>query len=49
MLLEGLLAIGVMIAVGCGIMFSDYVSIVFPTAAGVKANPILAFAAGVGD
>ncbi len=48
MLLEGLLAIGVMIAVGCGIMFSDYVSIVFPTAAGVKANPILAFAAGVG-
>ncbi|PKN18121.1 MAG: carbon starvation protein A [Deltaproteobacteria bacterium HGW-Deltaproteobacteria-6] len=48
MLLEGLLAIGVMIAVGCGIMFSDYVNIVFPTAAGVKANPILAFAAGVG-
>ena len=48
MLLEGLLAIGVMIAVGCGIMFSDYVNIVFPTVAGVKANPILAFAAGVG-
>ncbi len=48
MLLEGLLAIGVMIAVGCGIAFSDYVSIAFPTAAGVKANPILAFAIGVG-
>jgi len=48
MLLEGLLAIGVMIAVGCGIAFADYVSIAFPTAAGVKANPILAFAIGVG-
>ncbi len=48
MLLEGLLAIGVMIAIGCGIMFSDYLNIAFPTAAGVKANPILAFAMGVG-
>jgi len=48
MLLEGLLAIGVMIAVGCGIAFSDYVNIAFPTAAGVKANPILAFAVSVG-
>jgi len=48
MLLEGLLAIGVMIAVGCGIPFTDYVDIAFPTVAGVKANPILAFAAGVG-
>ena len=48
MLLEGLLAIGVLIAVGCGIAFSDYSSIVFPTVAGVKSNPILAFAAGAG-
>jgi carbon starvation protein len=48
MLLEGLLAIGVMIAVGCGIMFSDYVNIVFPSVEGTKANPILAFAAGAG-
>lgn len=48
MLLEGLLAIGVLVAVGCGIMFSDYVNIVFPTAEGVKSNPILAFAAGAG-
>lgn len=48
MLLEGLLAIGVMIAVGCGIAFADYTNIAFPTAAGVKANPILAFAVGVG-
>lgn len=48
MLLEGLLAIGVMIAVGCGIAFSDYMNIAFPTVAGVKSNPILAFAAGAG-
>lgn len=48
MLLEGLLAIGVLVAVGCGIAFSDYTNIVFPTAAGVKSNPILAFAAGAG-
>lgn len=48
MLLEGLLAIGVLVAVGCGIAFQDYVSIVFPTAAGAKSNPILAFAAGAG-
>ncbi len=48
MILEGMLAIGVMIAVGCGIMFQDYVGIVFPTAPGAKSNPILAFAAGAG-
>jgi carbon starvation protein len=48
MLLEGLLAIGVMVAVGCGLMFQDYMNIVFPTVAGVKSNPILAFAAGAG-
>jgi carbon starvation protein len=48
MLLEGLLAIGVVIAVGCGIAFSDYTNIVFPTIAGAKSNPILAFAAGTG-
>lgn len=48
MLLEGLLAIGVLVAVGCGIAFQDYMNIVFPTAAGAKSNPILAFAAGAG-
>jgi carbon starvation protein len=48
MLLEGLLAIGVMVAVGCGIAFTDFTNIVFPTIAGVKSNPILAFAAGAG-
>lgn len=48
MLLEGLLAIGVMVAVGCGLMFQYYMNIVFPTVAGAKSNPILAFAAGAG-
>jgi len=48
MLLEGLLAIGVLVAVGCGIAFTDYSNIVFPTVAGVKSNPILGFAAGAG-
>jgi len=48
MLLEGLLAIGVLVAVGCGIAFQDYMNIVFPTVAGAKSNPILAFAAGAG-
>jgi carbon starvation protein len=48
MLLEGLLAIGVLVAVGCGMAFQDYLDIVFPTAAGVKSNPILAFATGAG-
>jgi len=48
MLLEGLLAIGVMVAVGCGIMFQDFSNIVFPTAAGARSNPILAFAVGAG-
>jgi carbon starvation protein CstA len=48
MLLEGLLAIGVLVAVGCGIMFQDYMSIVFPTGPGARSNPILAFAARAG-
>lgn len=48
MLLEGLLAIGVLVAVGCGMVYQDYINIVFPTAAGAKSNPILAFATGAG-
>ena len=48
MLLEGLLAIGVVIAVGCGIAFADFSNLVFPTVAGVRSNPILAFAVGTG-
>lgn len=48
MLLEGLLAIGVLIAVGCGVAFADYKNIVFPSVPGVRSNPILAFATGAG-
>ncbi|RPI74627.1 MAG: carbon starvation protein A [Desulfobacteraceae bacterium] len=48
MLLEGLLAAGVLVAVGCGLAFQDYIDIVFPTIAGAKSNPILGFAAGAG-
>ena len=48
MLLEGMLAIGVLVAVGCGLAFADYTNIVFPTVAGARSNPILAFAAGAG-
>jgi len=48
MLLEGMLAIGVLVAVGCGLMFQDYMNIVFPTTPGARSNPILAFAAGAG-
>jgi carbon starvation protein len=48
MLLEGLLAIGVLVAVGCGLVYQDYINIVFPTGPGAKSNPILAFAAGAG-
>ncbi len=48
MLLEGILALGVLIAIGTGISFEQFQSIVFPTAAGIKSNPILAFALGMG-
>ena len=48
MLLEGLLAVGVLVAVGCGIVYKDYINIVFPTVAGMKSNPILAFALSTG-
>lgn len=41
MLLESLLAVGVIIALGSGISFGDYTSIVFPDHG--KSNPILAF------
>jgi len=48
MLLEGIMAMGVLIAVGCGLAFSDYANIAFPADPNVKSNPILAFAAGMG-
>lgn len=48
MVLEAVLALGVMIAVGVGLQFERYTALVFPTDPAVKANPILAFALGMG-
>jgi carbon starvation protein len=48
MLLETLLALCVMIAVGSALDFSDYRDIVFPTGPDAKSNPILAFSLAVG-
>lgn len=48
MLLEALLAVVVIIAVGYGLDYAKYTSIVFPTDPAVKSNPILAFALGLG-
>jgi carbon starvation protein len=48
MLLESLLAVCVLLALAVGLSFSDYQAIMFPTAAGVKSNPILAFSLSVG-
>lgn len=48
MLLEGLLAVCVFIAVGAGLKFADYRAIVFPAQA-IGSNPILAFSMGVGN
>jgi carbon starvation protein len=47
MILEGILALAVLLAVAGGIHFKDYCDIVFPTAAGAKSNPILAFSVGM--
>ncbi len=47
-MLEALLALGVVIAVGYGLQFDKLESIVFPTDPAVKSNPILAFALGMG-
>lgn len=49
MLLESLLAVCVLLALGVGINFADYKAVVFPAKElGVKANPILAFSLSVG-
>jgi carbon starvation protein len=48
MILEAVFAVGVVLAVGSALSFPEYVRIVFPSDPGVKANPILAFALGVG-
>ncbi len=48
MLLESALAVCVLIALGVGLGFADYKSIVWPTVAGVKSNPILGFSLAAG-
>lgn len=48
MLLEGFLAVCVLITVASSLPFDDYRSMVWPEGAGAKANPILAFSLGVG-
>ncbi|MBI5502889.1 MAG: carbon starvation protein A [Deltaproteobacteria bacterium] len=48
MLLESLLALCVLVAVGSMLGFGDYKSIVFPADPAVKSNPILAFSLAVG-
>jgi len=48
MLLEGIFALCVIIAVGSGFEFDRFIQVVFPIDPGVKSNPVLAFALGVG-
>lgn len=48
MLLESLLAVCVLLALAIGLNFTDYRAIVFPTEAGAKSNPILAFSLATG-
>jgi len=48
MLLESLLAVCVLLALGVGLTFADYKDIVWPSAPGVKSNPILAFSLASG-
>ncbi len=48
MMLEGIFAVGVVLAVGSALSFPEFVKIVFPSDPAVKANPILAFALGIG-
>lgn len=48
MLLESLLAICVLLAVGSALVFADYKNIVWPDPSVGRSNPILAFSLGVG-
>lgn len=48
MLLEGIFAVGVLSMVAAGLNFDTYRGIVFPTEAGARSNPILAFALSLG-
>ncbi|MHB8905422.1 MAG: carbon starvation CstA family protein [Melioribacteraceae bacterium] len=49
MLLESLLAICVLLAIGVGLSFVDYKSIVWPSDPLVKSNPILGFSLAAGN
>jgi len=48
MLLESLLAVCVLLAIGGALNFADYKSIVWPTDPGVNSNPILGFSLAAG-
>jgi carbon starvation protein len=48
MLLESLLSVLVLLALGIGFNFADYKSIVWPTEPGIKSNPILGFSLAAG-
>jgi carbon starvation protein len=49
MLLESLLAVCVILALGAALNFSDYKSVVWPTDPGIKSNPILGFSLAAGQ
>ncbi len=48
MVLEAVFAVGVVLAVGSALPLGEFVRIVFPSDPAAKANPILAFALGIG-
>ena len=49
MLLESILAVCVLLAIGAALSFADYKSIVWPLDPGVKSNPILGFSLAAGQ
>lgn len=48
MLLEGLLAVVVLVVVASSLPYSDYLRVVFPDAPAMRSNPVLAFALATG-
>lgn len=48
MIIEGIFAMCVLIAIGSALGFAEYTKIVFPQTPGVRSNPILAFALSMG-
>ncbi|MCX6645871.1 MAG: carbon starvation protein A [bacterium] len=49
MVLEGILAVGVVIAIAVGLNHENYMTIMYPALESAKQNPILAFAIGMGS